>query len=238
MNLSDINNQINLNTGASVLDYTYQQRTISFNNWLYRINTWILQAQDEWDADDKNNTNFSEATTNLIANQTDYALPATSIRIKRLEVTYDGVNWYRANPIDLNEIGDAENNPATNSNFTTTNPFYDIKNNSVVLYPAPTVNVTDGLKMWYDRLFSAISYTSEANNDLLTGTKTPGFDDNFHELLSLGVSYDWNSKKKQDKSLMADINLMKADLINLYGSKQKDRNYSMNSAVDLTSEYN
>src|SRR3990167_8248844 len=52
------------------------------------------------------------ASTALVADQREYSLPADSastfgsglIKLQRVEVTYDGTNWYVANPLSLQEI--------------------------------------------------------------------------------------------------------------------------------------
>jgi hypothetical protein len=230
MLISDINNRITLRTKASLSDYTYQQRTLSINNWLNRLNNWILQSQDESDNADKNNTTFSESYTNLVANQNNYSLPSECTRVKRLEISYDGVSFKRAVPIDVGEIDQATKDSDTASKFTTSNPRYDIINNSIVIYPTPSADVADGLNVWYDELFTPLSYTSETSNDILTGTKVLGFDSNFHELIELGASYDWNSSKLGDKSLMQDITAMQAEIFRFYASKQKDRQYAFGAA--------
>lgn len=224
MTLADINARVTFLTNATVTDYTYQNRTINLNKWYYQVQTWILQSQDEWDFDDKNlTTNFPIATTALVANVPDYNLPTSLIKVKRVEITYDGTNYHVASPLDVGTLSNPTDTTSISANFTTDNPYYDIQGESIVLYPIPTANQAAGLRVFFDRSVTPFTYTSESSNQLLTGTASPGFDAQFHDIIALGMSYEWNSAKKQDKSLLTDINLMKLDLQNHYGSKQKDR---------------
>lgn len=219
MTLADINSRVTFLTSASVTDYTYQMRTIALNKWFYQIQTWILQSQDEWDFDDLNNTTYPWATTNLVASQNDYALPSTMLKIKRVEFTYDGVNWYKASPIDIS----ATSGSSSQTTYSQANPYYDVVGNNIVIYPTPTANQSAGLKVWFDRSVTAFAYTSEASNDLLTGTKTPGIDVLFQDLLALGTSHEWRYNKLKDNSLMQDITIMKGDMQKHYSQKQVDR---------------
>lgn len=210
-------------SGASVVDYTYQLRTVSLNKWIYQIQTWIWQAQDEWDFDENTSTDFPIATASLIANQDNYAMPITWAKVKRVELTYDGVNYHVASPLDAGSRSTPTDTTSIAANFSEEHPYYDIVGNSIIVYPVPTATQAAGLKVFYDRLATAYTYTSEASNEILTGTKSPGFDANFHDLVALGMAYDWRSAKLGDKNLLTDIMAMKGDLQNHYGSKQKDR---------------
>ena len=86
------------------------------------------------------------ASTALVANQREYSLPTDSastfgsglIKLQRVEISYNGTNWYVANPISLNEIGtptilDADINNA----FDKSSPKYWFKDRSVWIAPVP-----------------------------------------------------------------------------------------------------
>jgi hypothetical protein len=232
MTLSSINSRISFLTNTTVTDYTYLQRTVNINKWYQYVQSWMLEAQDEWDVDDTNNTTtLATSTTNLVASQQDYALPSNCLKVKRVEVSYDGTNWYQASPFDINERSGATTTSEIADDFSTTQPYYDLQNNSILLYPIPSANSTAGLKLWYDRSFTDFTYTSEASNELLTGTKSPGFDANFHDILALGASHEFKYHKSGDNSLMNEILMMKDDLKRHYSNKQKDRNLIMKSQV-------
>lgn len=230
MTLGDINSRISFLTNASVTDYTYKDRTINVNKWQQQVFDWILQSQDEWDIDDKNNSDFGIATTSLVANQQDYPLPTGIIKVKRLEISYDGTNWYKATPFDTGERSEPLDSTSLTADFSTSKPYYDIFQNSIFLYPTPTANSSAGLKIWYDRAFTDFTWTSEASNELLTGTKTPGFDSMFHDILALGAAHEFKYHRLKDNSLLNEIMMMKNDLTLHYSNKQKDRQFVMKSS--------
>ena len=82
-----------------------KQFTASINTYWNKILTVILKTNDEWDYDDLNKTDFPILTTSTVASQQDYAMPAGALKIKRLEISYDGTNWYKAEPFDVTESG-------------------------------------------------------------------------------------------------------------------------------------
>lgn len=207
-------------SGTAVLKAQFTQ---SLNNWYHKVVTMILNSQDEWDFDDSNHTDFPILTTSLVANQQDYSIPASEkvLKIKRIEVSYDGTNWNKAEPLDIGEIGDATNTTTIAGSFSKSEPYYDIQYGSIFLYPIPDTAVTGGLKVWWTREIDEFT-TSDT-------TQEPGIDEPFHEMLPLGASFDYCvakglSKKNDIFTVLQDY---EARLKQFYGSKQKDRKYAM-----------
>jgi hypothetical protein len=229
MTLSDVQSRITFLTDANTNNFPNPDRLIAINTARDDIHLQILESQDEWDFDDKNNTDFAILTTDLLADQSDYALPSNIIKIKRVEITYDGTNWHKAQPIDVNEDSDPTNTSSIADNYSVSEPFYDIQNNSIILYPIPSSAVTNGLKIWDDR-----SLTEFSLSDLTTGTSELGFDRQIDDLVPLKASYDYLLAKTNDKGKIDRIDKkikeLEDKLRKLYGSKQRDRNYSMASA--------
>lgn len=211
--------------------YTAANRLISTNRWYQKIITIILDAMDGWDFDDSNKTDYPIATANLVASQQDYAFPSGILKVKRVEATYDGTNWFKAEPFDINQHSGATNTTSIAANFTVSQPFYDLESSALKLYPIPTANVTAGLKIWYAR--EPAEFTSA---EVTTGTKEPGFDKPFHIMLALGMCYDWFSAKDvnagvtrnkgiivgQQGVVNAELQDYEARLRKYYGSKQTD----------------
>lgn len=192
MTLADIQTQITFLTNKSTTAYTNANRLISINNWYHKVAHWILQSQDLWQFDDDNNTDFGILTTSMVASQRDYSMPLTDnvLRIRRVDFTYDGTNYYRAVPWDETETGGGVGNDTTlDGNFAKTKPAYTIKGNSINIYPlCNAADVTAGatIRMEVDR--DIVEFTSA---ELTAGTKSPGFQKGFHEILSWGAAYDW-----------------------------------------------
>lgn len=225
MTLGNISSLITFLTNASTAVFTDAQRLISINRHLNNVHTLILRSQDEWDYDDSNNTDFPILTADTVAGQAPYTLPTGTLKVKRLEVSYDGTNFNKAFPIDINE----RNLPtATNAigDFSFSEPYYDLQSNVLWLYPTPTAVVVDGLKIWIDR--GPVEFTS---GELTTGTMEPGFDSLFHDVLAYGAALDFCIARNlsQTETIKREFEEKKQRLQNHYGNKQIDRTLSFNS---------
>lgn len=170
-------------TGISSNTALLKDFTRRINRWYHKVETMILRAQNDWDFDDSNKTNYPILTTNLVASQQDYTLPTGTLKIKRVEVAYDGTNWKIAEPLDIDEVRTPIDTTNVAANYTTDEPKYDLIGNALFLYPIPSTNRTSCLKIWTSREPSEFS-TSDT-------TTEPGFDEPFHEFLSVGASYDY-----------------------------------------------
>lgn len=210
-------------SGSTLLKAQFTQ---SLNNWYHKVVTMILSSMDGWDYDDINHTDFPILTTNLVANQQDYSLPASEkiLKIKRIEITYDGTNWYKAEPMDINERGTGTSTTLIAGDFITSEPKYDIQFNSLFIYPIPDTSVTSGLKIWTTREVDEFT-TSDT-------TQEPGIDEPFHEMLALGASFDFAAIKglaiKND--LWAMLQDYETRLKKFYGKKEDDRVFQLKSS--------
>jgi len=226
MNLPDINSHITFLTEADTTNFPNASRLIAINKWYHRIVTMILQSQDEWDFDDYNYTDYAILTTDLVANQQDYVIPFSErvLKIKRLEITYDGSNWVKVEPIDINEISDPTNATSVAGRFFKDSPRYDLNANGIFLYPIPSTSVTGGLKVWWTREIQ--EFTS---GDMSDTTKYPGFDTPFHPMIALGVAFDYALAKSKDNrnALKAELDEYEVRLKKHYSSKQTDRRLDM-----------
>ncbi len=223
MTIEEINTRITFYTNASTTNYTAPNRLIAVNSAVDQTHMEILEAQDGDDFDDKNYTSdFPVSTTDLVANQRDYTVPTEAIKEKRLVVTYDGTNWYKATPFDVNQSGSV----LKDSDFNVQSPYYDLHDNSVDLWPKPTAAVTGGLKIWVSRAMEL--YTAA---QVSTGTKSPGFDRQWHELIPLKASYDWLFFKVKDYAqadrIQLKIDTLTAKMKKAYSDKQRDDNMVM-----------
>lgn len=125
-----------------------------------------------------------DQTIDLVADQESYTLPdqdantrSRVLRVKRVEIAYDGTNFYTAEPI---AIQDLPNSQYTTTYYNANAPRYYIADESIYLLPTPSANATNALKMWYlqrqDRL--------ENDDDI------PSFNDNYHYILAYGAACD------------------------------------------------
>ena len=230
---SEINTKISQLTGAdtSSTGYPTATRLIDVNLWQHKVLTMIMGSQDESDFDDQRNTTFPNKTVPLVANQRDYGIPVSEkvVAIKRVDVSWDGQTYYRAEPIDSGEIqtgiGPAGTTQETtlDAKFSRTSPRYDSKNNSILIYPRATqAEVTAGAKI-------RIEWVREMTEHTAFDTTVPGFDSAFHPILAYGPSFEYCNANNlpQAKSIWTVLQDYEARLIKIYGSKQKDRDYQL-----------
>lgn len=226
--IADLNSLISVLTNADTTSFPNADRLLLINKHYNDVHNLILESQDEWDYDDSNKTDFPILTGDFTASQQPYTLPSGTIDVKRLEVTYDGTNWVKAEPFDVNErgISVASNNLG---DFSQAEPKYDLMSNAFFIYPIPESTVNEGMKLWIGR--GPALYTSA---ELTTGTKEPGFDSLFHDLLSFGVAADYALIKNlpQANGLRREYEEKKMRLKKHYSDKQEDRVYRLNMSYN------
>src|SRR3990167_6492362 len=196
---------------------------VSLNRWVHRVSTWIWQASGTWEFDDTNQADLPVATTTLVNNQQDYALPATTFKILRVQINDSGGNWTKLDPIDQSEVGSALDEYYETAGIPKK---YDIIGNSVFLYPKPDtaqVTASAGLKIWLAR--EATEFSAPASYTTADTTQ-PGFDEPFHDIIILGAAYDWcitNGPEDRAKRYREEIELLKQDLFKHIGDKARDK---------------
>lgn len=200
--------------------FTNADLDASLNMYYDLFCTEIIDSMDEWD--------FSGeiSTTDLVANQQEYVFPNTLLKIKRTEAKVDGNNWKVARPIDINEIGDATDATSISMNFSSQEPAFDLMDNSLMLYPIPTINVTGGLRIWFEDLVTQLS----------ADTDEPVIARPFHKGLCYGAAKDYfekyidigsNATKAQTASNNLEAYIQRAKVF--YRKKNQDRPYSITS---------
>ena len=212
--------------------YPDAELAIDLNVWYHKIATMILDSQDESDFDDPNHGDYPNLTFALVTAQRDYTIAVAEkvLKIKRLDVTYDGVNYYRAEPIDTGDMeGGLGNDTVTDSRFSKTSPRYDYSYGSLFLYPrASAADVTagaQGIVEWQRQIKDITS------SDISTGTMVPGIDDPWHAMLAYGAAFEYalkhgHEKKDDFAAMLVDF---EARLKSHYSRKQLDRRYQFSA---------
>ena len=190
--------------------------------WYHTVVNEVLQSMDDWDYQ------AEYATADLVANQQEYTVPSDLIKIKRIEVTYDGSNWYLATPFDLNQRSGTNDSATIAEEFSTTSPAYDLMDNSLFIYPIPTANSTAGLKIWYEK---------EAN-ELSGATDEPNLPEAYQKVLCYGAAKDYFEKYSEKEGFTNKRNLMTQNYNDLlermkefYNTKNQDRDYVIQPAM-------
>lgn len=132
-----------------------------------------------------NKTDYPVATTPLVASQRDYQFDSISfLKIKRVDVTYDGTNWYRATPFDSGTYQEGlGNDTLVDKNFDKSAPYYDPKGFGLWLYPLPNADdVAAGgkIRVEYVRAYDEFAYDDT--------TAEPPIDRPFHDLIAIGAA--------------------------------------------------
>jgi hypothetical protein len=205
-------------TNTNTTTYTNADLDASLNSYYDMLAGEILDSMDEWDFQGE------YATTDLVASQQEYSLPSDILKIKRVEISYDGTNWYPAAPMDINERNGALDSTSVASDFSTSAPYFDLMDNSLFLYPIPTAASTAGLKIWYEKNVTHLS----------AATDEPNIAKPFHKALAYGAAIDWLDKyaevgTNQNKSQLYEAKLEKmiSRMKNFYRKHNQDRKYTI-----------
>lgn len=187
----------------------------------------IMQTDGRWQWDDYNNPTTDQgdgtggqpvATTTLTANQQDYQLAVSHLIITRVEAKDTAGNWHKLRPFDEHDL---LNTSLTDFMKTAGTPtLYDKKGVSVILYPKPSYTQAASLKVYFER--PPILYTSA---EVTTGTKVPGFNSLYHELIPLKVAHEYsiaNAESNKSQLFLSNILRMEANLKEDYDIRADD----------------
>jgi hypothetical protein len=196
MTITELKSRVYFLAGiGSSSDFTDAEFLLCLNQQSKRLRSLIFSKQSGWDSSDSNNTGFPILYTDLVDGQQDYGLEATTLAVKRVQVSYDGVSHYQAKLKDIGEMQGALTEDDITNSFSKDNPFYDIQYGAIFLYPIPDADVTSGLTLWIDE--DAYTFTS---GDITAGTKYTGFNGLADDLLAKYITYDFKLAKNLEAS--------------------------------------
>lgn len=238
MTLGEIATKARALTNTDTSNYPDATLLIDINIWLAKVGSIIFDSQDSSDFDDQRRTDYPIQTTPLIASQRDYTFGVSEkvLKYKRIDVTYDGVNYYKAEPIDDGTIPyGLGSDTQTDQHFIKESPRYDVKYGSVWIYPMPTAAdaVAGLIRAEWERgiqPFTVSDYTSV----LTDSTVVPGFDDPFHPILAYGPAFEYATSRQlpQLAEIQPQLQDWEARLRQAYGKKDLDVRLSLGIAYD------
>jgi hypothetical protein len=159
-----------LNTAYSITD-----RTRNVNITYDEVISELFKADPNYMWDDTTNEDFPVATTDLTEAQTNYVVPDSSLIIHRVRVKNNDGQYVTLTPVNRRELTDSELNSTG-----TPDKYYKI-DNAVFPIPVPDYGATDGVELEFQR---------GGNHFTTTDTDvSPGFNPQFHQMLSVGASY-------------------------------------------------
>lgn len=183
-----------------------------------------MQSDGRWEWDDDNQTDLPIATTALTTDQQDYSLAVTHLSVKRIEIlnASTGSTWIELTPFDQSELrGQSITEFMESAGIPT---YYDKIGNSIFLYPPPDYTRAAGLKVYFQR--PPALYTSA---EVTTGTKVPGFNSLYHDLISFHAAHDYALANglPNANQLMASIIQKEEALVSDYQMRNKDEQLVM-----------
>jgi len=158
----------------------------SANNYLDTVAGYAIGADSRFQWDDTNHTKLPIGTTNLVADQDEYSFLTDEqgnriLTLTRIDCKDSNGTWRQLIPIDQAQISPQALDEFMRDSGQTT--YYDkIADNIIRVYPASNVNVTAGLKFYFQR---TPSYFSASDT-----TKEPGVASQLHRGFVVASAYD------------------------------------------------
>jgi hypothetical protein len=188
-----------------------------------QVIAWIINADGTWQFDDTNYTNFPIGTYTLVNGQSKYSFNDKFLQLEEVQILNAGGQYEIIQSIDQKEYDSYQ--PLSEQYSTSGKPIYydKVADDTVELFPAPdngvSVTLAAGLKIKFKRtasLFTAAQVT--------TGTKEPGFASPFHVILSYMAAIPYCMTYKKDRVALYEkrVEELKRDILNHYGTRQKD----------------
>lgn len=125
-----------------------------------------------------------DQTIDLVSGTQNYDLPDRDandrtrvVRILRIEVAYDGTNFYKSHPINVQDL---PNTNFVDTSFSTVSPAHYLLDDQLYLVPTPTANATNAVRIWYVQRQLPL----ESDGDI------PSFPEQYHHILAYGVAAD------------------------------------------------
>lgn len=181
MNLAELKSDTYFLTNTSSATYLDSDLERNINRHYDEVVTLIWGSVGDWSFDDSNQTTLPIAIANLEDKQQDYSLPTTARKLERIEIKDKDGNWRLLKPIDESQITVALDEYLETPGIPVK---YNLIGNSIFLYPKPDkdqVTIESGLKVYVSRSVIPLSASGDE----------PGFDSEFHRILSLGAVQDW-----------------------------------------------
>ena len=215
MTVVDIVSRIYKLTKTNASSYLAADMLIDINVAYRDVVSTILDCDGRWQWDDDNRADLPIGTTTITSGQQDYAPAVTHLKILRVEIKDNGGTVFRR----LEPIDQADVTYALDSTTTGVPQYYDKVGDSVFLYPIPNYTQSASLKLYFQR--GPDEFTS---GQVSAGTKEPGFNALFHDLIPMLVAYDYAIMNIPELAggFLNRITSLKALLVKTYSKRDKD----------------
>ena len=186
MTVAELFEEVRWNTRTDADTFKDEDILTGLNIAYGQVISKILQTTGQWEVNGKESYTNLISVTGLLDGQVgyngEYKFPSYLIRPIRMEISYDGKEYYPANLYDL-ELNSSSEISELNK-FSPTSPYCRFYNNKFVIRPLPTETVVSGLHIWYEKRQEPLSL----------GTDSPNFEANYHQILALMVAMRYARK--------------------------------------------
>lgn len=222
MNITQLKADINFLCGSTSATYPDSDKVRNINIAYQTVATVIWESEGGWQYDDSNATSLPVATTTLVHNQQDYALPSTAQRVKSIIVKDKGGTQHKLKEFDIYDTTIA----LPEFNKTPGLPvYYDLVGRSITLYPTPhsaSVTLVSGLTVYVNRDVTEFATTAS--------TETPGFATGYHRILSYAAALDFSQDETQRQFLAAQKARLERGMVRFYSKRDSERPTSIRPA--------
>lgn len=209
-NRQDIVSDIDFWASTNSVTYPIEDKTRNANFGLSRVTSKIMQADRTWKHVSSNVTTIPIATTDIVIGLDNYTFASTHLKILRVRITGKDGKKKTLIAKDRRTLSDDDLN-ATGEPI-----YYDKVGSSLMPVPVPDYAAEDGME---------IEYQPGADYFEITDTiKTPGFNADFHRLVSLYAARDYCALHNKERLpiIDAEIQRMEADIKDFFASRDVD----------------
>lgn len=218
MQISDIHNEIQFLTGADNGSYSEAQRVRHINAAYQKLQARILLHTGALEYDDFNHADLAEETINLVSGTREYEFREDNGNNQILTIHKVGILDDSGDYRIIQRANLAEPNGRYLVNDTTSrypNKYWE-QGPYIVLDPIPNTNVTNGLKVWYDRGITPFE-TGQT-------TEEPALPEFAHMLLALYPAKQYAVAKglQNAGNIQTMIDDLEEELEEWYGYRRRD----------------
>ena len=201
--------------GSNSSSYALADKTRNLNQAYQDVTRLIWEVEDDWQYDDSNATDIPVAYGTLVHSQQNYEFPTDAQRVRRIEIKDSNSNWVKLVNKDYRDVDIALPEFQSDAGLPM---FYDMIGRSIFLYPTPSsayCTLASGMAVYVDRdvtLFTTASTTA-----------SPGFAPQFHRILSLQASLDFEKDVNQRQLWLVEKSNLVEGLRRFYGSRETER---------------
>lgn len=212
--------------------FPIEDKTRRVNQWYYRVQTDIMRTDARFQFGDRNHGKLPEYTADLQGGQQIYELPDEFMEVHAVEIKETDGEFYRLDQIDIQDLEYSISNYRDEDGKPME---YDLTSDVIRLFPAPdpnSVTLSNGLKVYITRNVSVF--------DSGDTTKEPGFDNAYHQILSLGPSVDYlaiNGTNENRNEVQTMLQELRQELIQTYQARNVESNPQLRTKQKNSQKY-